>query len=761
MKAQFLAIGKSLYYSLPITLLINHIKRNHVLLLCWALLFSIISGHFGNYLGIPYLFLDPVYLNKVNFTSFFIIGVTLAGFSVAFHITTYITDAHRFSFLGTIPKPFATYSLNNSIIPFTFLIVYVILIIRYQINNEYSDSDKLLIDIAGLLTGYVVMTMVLFLYFKFTNKDIFRFVVCKVDEKLKQNIKATRANAMKKLTIAKKKQVDVRSYLNLNGEPKKVIKDNFYDRNTILQVFDQNHFNLVIIELLIFVLLILMGAFKDLEILQLPAAATAILFFTIFVMFTGAFSYWFGNWSATVGIILIVILNFLVKENLFSTTYKAYGLNYEKEPIPYTIRQVNEHNNSSDREKDKRNTLHILNNWKSKFKTEKPKMVLLCTSGGGQRAALWTLNVLQHADSITNGKFLNSTMLITGASGGLIGASYYRELQLRKESDSINPYSSNHLDRIAGDNLNAIIFSMLINDFFVGFKKFEYAGHDYEKNRSYAFEQQLNKNTNYLLNKPLSAYELPEKSAEIPMVIMAPTIINDGRKLYISPQNVSYLINEPDSIYNNNIASAIDFKRFFKEYGSEDLRFLSGLRMSATFPYITPNTTLPSSPPMKIMDAGITDNFGISDAVQFLYAFKDWIAENTSEVVIVSIRDSQKNGEIEPETNLSILERFALPISSIYQNFESLQDITNESKIEFARKWFNGKISRVDIQYVPEENNKLELSRMDSLRLENTQRASLSWRLTKREKQGVIDNIYSPKNKKALNQLKYILSEQH
>jgi len=760
MKETFLAVGRSLYYSLPITLLINHIKRNHILLLCWLLLFSIVSGHFGSYLGIPYLFLDPVYLNKVNFTSFFIIGVVLAGFSVAFHITTYITDAHRFSFLGTISKPFTTYSLNNSIIPFSFLIVYVILIIRYQINNEYSSSEKLLTDIAGLLSGYVIMTMALFLYFKFTNKDIFRFVVCKVDEKLKQNIKATRANAMKKLGIARKKQVEVRSYLNLKFESKKVLEDNFYDRGTILQVFDQNHFNLVIIEILIFILLILMGAFKDFELLQLPAAATVILFFTIFVMFTGAFSYWFGNWSTTVGIIIIVMLNVLVKENLFSTTYKAFGLNYEKEPVPYTIKKVNEHNKLRYKEEDKLHTLQILNNWKSKFKAEKPKMVLLCASGGGQRAALWTLNVLQHADSITDGKLLNSTMLITGASGGLIGASYFRELMLRKKQESINPYSSSHLDRIASDNLNAIIFSMLVNDFFVGFKKFDYAGYEYEKNRSYAFEQQLNKNTDYLLNKSISEYELPEKRADIPMLIMAPTIINDGRKLYISPHNVSYLINQPDSLYKNNIASAIDFKRFFKDYGSENLRFLSGLRMSATFPYITPNTTLPSYPPMKIMDAGITDNFGVSDAVRFLFAFKNWIAENTSEVVIVSIRDSQKNSEIEPETNLSIIERFALPISSIYQNFESLQDITNDTKIEFARQWFKGNISQVDIQYIPQENNKLELSRLDSLRIENTQRASLSWRLTKREKQGLIDNIHAPKNKKALTDLKTILSDQ-
>ena len=56
--------------------------------------------------------------------------------------------------------------------------------------------------------------------------------------------------------------------------------------------------------------------------------------------------------------------------------------------------------------------------------------------------------------------------------------------------------------------------------------------------------------------------------------------------------------------------------------------------MSASFPYITPNVNLPSEPSLEIMDAGLADNFGVSDAVLFLYNFKDWISENTSGVIV-------------------------------------------------------------------------------------------------------------------------------
>ena len=104
-------------YSFPVQLLLNNFRRNHVLVLCWIVLFAMITGSFGKYLGIPYLFLDPEYLNKVNFTSFFIIGLCVAGFTTAFHITCYINDGHRFSFVGTLSRPFTKFAINNSVIP--------------------------------------------------------------------------------------------------------------------------------------------------------------------------------------------------------------------------------------------------------------------------------------------------------------------------------------------------------------------------------------------------------------------------------------------------------------------------------------------------------------------------------------------------------------------------------------------------------------------------------------------------------------------
>jgi hypothetical protein len=752
-------IGQQIFYSFPVQLLVNHLIRNHILILCWVILLLIITGRLGNYLGIPYLFLDPEYLNQVGFNSFFIVGVVLAGFSIAFHISSYIMDSHRFSFIGTLSKPFARFSLNNSIIPIAFLVTYIIFIVRYQKTNEYILGSDLLIQISGLLCGYLLMTTVLYSYFWFTNKDIFKYVVCKLDEKLKQNLKLTRASALKKLDIAKKRQLKVVNFIDLDLKVKTTVDySRFYDRSTILQVFDQNHFNLVTLEVVIFLMLLTMGIYKDYPIFQLPAAASFILFLTVFVMIAGAFTYWFGRWSATAALIVLLIFNIMVEKNIFTKTYKAFGLNYTTAPAPYTLDRIVTTNSLKNQKADIKYSLQMLDNWRKKFPADQPpKMVLTCVSGGGQRSALWTLNVLQKADSATNNQLMQNTVIITGASGGLIGAAYYRELYLRKsKGERIVLNDKQYLEKISTDNLNPIIFSLLANDLFVGFQKFEYKGEEYLKDRGYSFEEQLNKNTDFILDKSISDYREPEFLAQIPMMILAPTIINDGRRLYIASQSISYMSSSnPD--YELHKHSGVDFMRFFDEQGSQDLRFLSALRMSATFPYITPNTMLPSEPSMKIMDAGISDNFGVSDAIQFIHVFKEWILENTSGVVLLSIRDSNKEAPIKKEQALSLFDRLFLPISSIYNNFQSMQTIHNDTKIKYAEEWLNGALDVVDIQYIPHALHKQNLSTADSLRMENVRRASLSWRLTSREKQSLINNIYTDNNQAALKKLQDLI----
>jgi hypothetical protein len=691
--------------------------------------------------------------------SFFIVGNVLAGFTVAFHITCYIMDGHRFSFVGTLPRPFTKFALNNSIIPLVFIITYLYYVLSFQLNNQYTTRLELFWNMAGLVSGFALTTFVFFIYFWLTNKDIFRYVVCRIDEKLKESVQVTRASAMRKLDVARKRQVRVDNYLDYNLRIRKVDDTGFYDKSTIIQVFDQNHLNLVIIQVFIIAVVLVLGIFKDNPAFQIPAAATAVIFLTIFVMLSGAFTYWFGGWASTAGILVFIVINYLAGQDFFSKRYEAFGLDYTRPAVSYNNEYVRVLHEPTQLARDRQSTLTMLENWRKKFPDgEPPKMVFLCTSGGGKRAALWTLTALQIADSISQGELFEKSIMISGASGGLIGASFFRELKLRqKQGEGINPYAIRHRSSLSSDNLNPLIYSLLVNDVFTGFNRFEYAGNTYRRDRSYTFEEQLNVITERLMDKPISSYYQPEHDALIPLLVLSPTIINDGRKLFIASHRVTYLNSVIDAYPDYALwkIAGVDFLSLFRDHGAGNLRFLSALRMSATFPYITPNTTLPTNPSIQIMDAGISDNFGISDAVRFLYAFKDWISENTSGVVVVSIRDSPKLGEIAERTSQSILDALTQPISTVYNNFENFQDISNDTYLGFAKTWFTKPIDRIDLQYQIESYAPV-LSKMDSLR-QNNARASLSWRLTAREKEGIVDNIYTPANVRELERLKNLL----
>jgi len=60
--------------------------------------------------------------------------------------------------------------------------------------------------------------------------------------------------------------------------------------------------------------------------------------------------------------------------------------------------------------------ISVLEKWKRKQGTDKPLLVIKNTSGGGQRSATFTMNMLQHLDSITHGELMKKTFLIVAAS---------------------------------------------------------------------------------------------------------------------------------------------------------------------------------------------------------------------------------------------------------------------------------------------------------------------------------------------------------
>ncbi len=241
------------------------------------------------------------------------------------------------------------------------------------------------------------------------------------------------------------------------------------------------------------------------------------------------------------------------------------------------------------------------------------------------------------------------------------------------------------------------------------------------------------------MDHPISYYTEPEAKSLIPLLVLCPTIINDGRRLVISSQKVSYLTQETPNINvsNINLIDGVEFTRFFEHQDAMNLKFTSALRMSASFPYISPTVSLPCTPVMEVMDAGIRDNLGIKTSIKYLYVFREWIKQNTSGVIILQIRDTRKELPVENMPDHNLYQNITLPLGSIYGNIAKTQDYNHEELIQYASAWFDGPIDIVDFE-LPNEKEKV----------------SLSWHLTTREKKFIYDAIYLKENQQSMFKLK-------
>lgn len=733
-----------------------------MLLFFWLILFGFVTQNISVKYGIPYLFLNPEYMGNVGFISHLVLGLACGGFIMAFNISSYIINGFRFPFIATLSRPFLKYCINNFIIPIAFLGVYIYHMISFQLYKELEPTVEVLANVAGFLAGNFIFIALSFLYFRSTNKNLSKLFGKKEHEVARQKRKKKEQghNPVKAVlhrrqqwynVFNRNRQWRVDTYLSNFFRISLARDSSHYGQSMLKSVFEQNHINASLFEIFVIVTILFLGLFREMEFFVIPASASVFLLMSMLLMIFSALHSWLRGWSTTVFIALFLVLNFLTKYETFNYTNYAYGMNYNTEKAVFSDENIKALSNDFNVvSHDIMQHIEILNKWRlnnlknTLDRNEKPKLVMINTSGGGLRSAMWTFHSLQYADSILNGQLLKHTHLITGSSGGMIGAAYLRENYLRSQSDStINIYADTLVANIGKDVLNPLAFTIAVNDLVVRLQKFRVGKHAYTKDRGYAFEKQFNKNTNWILNKRLCDYRLPEANADIPMMVLTPTIVNDGRRMIIASQPVSYLSRSTsfDNVTSDVLVEGIEFSRFFKNQEADSLLFMSALRMNATFPYIMPVVSLPSDPTIDVMDAGIRDNFGLATTLKFLYTFRNWINTNTSGVIIIQTRDKSKGFEIEDNPLRSILQSLSNPIGSFYSNWPNIQNFNQDQLLQYASLWFEG-----EIDVIPFE-----------LQTNNGEGISLSWHLTRKEKKQLLDAINLPKNQKAIERLKELL----
>ena len=168
------------------------------------------------------------------------------------------------------------------------------------------------------------------------------------------------------------------------------------------------------------------------------------------------------------------------------------------------------------------------------------------------------------------------------------------------------------------------------------------------------------------------------------------------------------------------------------------------MRMDATFPFILPNPVLPTNPPTYVMDGGALDDNGIEPTFRFLQTFKEWINKNTRGVVVIEIRDSEKQGEPEEQMQTTFMSRFFDPIGTVYSNMDRMQDFLIDQKLNYIDDEFRGKLNFVLFEYTADKED---------------EKAAMSMHLTLRDKNDIIKSLTRPNNVAAFNRLKVLLGK--
>lgn len=726
-------ILKNIYYSFPVQLLILHVKRNHLLLVFWVLLFALTGGWVGRNFGVKGLILSPEYLNTSGISAFVIVGIAVGGFIMSFNLYSYILHGARFRFIATVRKPFLIFSYNNLIIPIAYLVFYSVESYRHQVVHELVAPGDALLNIIAFHVGVWIFIGLSFVYFVNTNINLFQL------RKKKGAFKA----ALIRQEAWSKMQKSVRSWkVNYYLFPVFTIKITrkvkHYRTEWIDEILEQNHINASFFEIAAIVSFFLVGVLGTTSNFMIPAAASIFLFFTIVLMLISALFSWLKGWTMTLIIGLLILLNaFSVNFDFLSVKSQALGIDYKNESCAYSSTYLENLHDNSNVEWDKKFAFELLTNRvNAQGISEDSVLVLVNVSGGGLRSAAWAFTTLMWLDSLTYGNLSKHTALIAGSSGGMIGAAYWRELNNRKKNKLDSRPFIYHFRSLTNDLLNPIIFTMVSNDFSFRFRKSKYRGNIYKHDRAFAFEKHLNINTNGWFDVPISHYREPEYNGDIPMMIITPTILNDGRRMLISPQPVSYLGNKANPAIKGwvPLTENVEFRRLFVNQKADSLRFLSALRMNATFPYILPAVTLPSNPEIEVMDAGIRDNYGLQTSYQYLIALEDWFKKNVKKVVILQIRDKSK--AFEPQAIVpSVFNRLKSPIGSIYGNFGRVQEYNQDQMFKDADRLLGFEIQWINLELLKD----------------NDQPISLSFHLSELEKQQILKALDRDDNKDAIN----------
>jgi hypothetical protein len=379
---------------------------------------------------------------------------------------------------------------------------------------------------------------------------------------------------------------------------------------------------------------------------------------------------------------------------------------------------------------------------------QKRKMVIVCTSGGALRAATWTGAVLGQLENHLPG-FSYRVRIITGASGGMLGGAYYAMSLTSPDSpaqdnfhhvvpsfDQYSPQDSMVWD-LGQDSLSETIKWAI----YVDLPAIICPG-TIRNNRGYALEHAWMRSLgSNFRDQSLADFKSDEQAGWRPSLVFAPMMVEDGRRLLISNLDLSFLTvarGYEVSDSSRSFAYSRDAYQMAVLFPTAWPTFpiRTAVRMSASFPYVSPAVTLPTLQRHRVVDAGYFDNYGVTIGAGYVYELlmhhKPWLDKNVSGIVLIQIRDGVNPLEGDPPHDFPSnpgafsrgMEWLLAPIDGFFSARASVSLFRNDAVLDRLSELF-------DIKGYPKNFFTTALFDYDG-------DASMSWYMTRDEIQTVI-----------------------
>lgn len=364
-------------------------------------------------------------------------------------------------------------------------------------------------------------------------------------------------------------------------------------------------------------------------------------------------------------------------------------------------------------------------------------VVLVAVSGGGIRSAAWTLTVLHELEAAFAAAgldFPGHVRLISGASGGMLGAAEYvatlpdrrdraaavgrwprgGEAPVGQDPGWLAARARERDDRyarITADSLTPLVNRMVYNDLPATFSPWRMP-----TDRGWALEEAWFRDDRLGRSAAATFADLRarELTGDIPSLVFSPMMIEDGRRLLISNLNLRSIASNDASLIvdpgsdphrgrwrpgapkNLSLESLELFRLFPGRQGA--FRLATAARMSASFPFFSPAVPLPTTPRRRVVDAGYYDNYGVGLTASWLFTtrHRDWLAENASKVVLVQIRDgsTEKHRRLErldPDGSTEFsraVEELTSPPEGLYNARVASSSFRNDGQLELLSSFF-------------------------------------------------------------------------